>query len=676
MQDRKLAIQTNFTTGEISERMSGRVDQQKYFSGAKVVENLVPTPHGGLYRRQGFQFVHEAKYSDKKCRLERFVFSASQAYVMEWGHNYIRLYLDGGLLTTGSPAVPYEIAHTYTEAQVAQLKFVQSVDVVYIVHNDHPPRKLVRSGHTSWVLSDIDFKWGPFDMENTDKDAKIKYSALTGTGVTMTASGTLSGVAFAPFVATDVGRLMAVRGATKWGTARITAFTSSTVVTVTVLNDFDGVAGTDYIPWRFGTFHSVAGYPSCICFHEDRLVMAGTKKQPQGVFISKSSEYENFDDFDPTQDDTGMNINLVSSDLNMIQWLLSSKVLMAGTVAGEWRIGVLGATSPLTPKTVQAKRETLYGCASVQALQISDAVMFVVRGSHRVREFTYQMFSYSELASKDVTVLAEHIFRDTPLTDWAWQREPDGVLWCTKSDGELAGFTYMKDQEVYAWHRHPMANGLVEDLTVLPMDTKDELWVAVRRSIQGADKVYIERQTTPTTVAAEQFYVDSGLMVKGTAMTLISGLDHLIGQTVSVLADGANHPQRVVNASGQIDLDYPADTVVVGLPMISVLQTIRYEYPNQRGTSQGMLVRVNRIILRLWKAGEGLMVGPSLDKLDRLEIRTTEDKYDTATGLFTGDMVLPFSGGWEREGTIYIVQDTPLPMNLVALIAEVTAVDR
>jgi hypothetical protein len=143
-------IQTNFTSGEVSPLIRGRVDVNKYFNGAEIIENFLVRPQGGLCRRSGTRFVNEVQNSDRFTRIYKFEFSALQAYVIEFGHLYIRIHKDGG--TVEVTGVPVEVVSPYNENQLRGLYFTQSADVLYICHPDHPTQKLVRLSHTSWSL--------------------------------------------------------------------------------------------------------------------------------------------------------------------------------------------------------------------------------------------------------------------------------------------------------------------------------------------------------------------------------------------------------------------------------------------------------------------------------------------------------------------------------------------
>jgi hypothetical protein len=162
----RVAVQlTNFTGGELSPRLDGRNDLSKYSTGCKTLENMIVYPHGSAARRSGTQYVAEVKDSSKETRLIPFEFSTVQTYILEFGNQYIRFYKDNGQILSGGSA--YEISSPYLEAELFDIKFAQSADVMYICHPNHPAKKLARTGHTNWTLiDDVNFQNGPFMDHN------------------------------------------------------------------------------------------------------------------------------------------------------------------------------------------------------------------------------------------------------------------------------------------------------------------------------------------------------------------------------------------------------------------------------------------------------------------------------------------------------------------------------
>jgi len=649
---RTRVIQTNFTAGELSPRLLGRVDIAKYHNGVAVLENMMVMPHGGATRRPGFRFVAEVKDSSKKVRLIPFQFSTEQAYILEFGDQYIRFYMNQGqIMSEGSP---YEISTPYTEDELAELKFTQSADVMYIVHPEHEPRKLSRTGHTSWTLTEVDFIDGPYLEKKTSPE--ITPSGTTGT-ITLTASSAL-------FDSAHVGALWRIKHTSEWGYVKITAVTDSTHATAEVKKDLDG-SGTAAAAWREGAWSAYRGYPSCVTFFEERLIFANNQNQPQTLWLSKTGSYEDFTLGD--SDDDAMKITLAADQVNAIQWLVSAKVLHIGTTGGEWTLssGALGA--PLTPTNLQAKREGTHGCSSMQALLIQNQVTFVQRARRKVyrRQYSYEADGY---ISDELTLLAEHV-TGTGLIEMAYQPAQDPILWAVRDDGVIAAMSYLGAQDVIAWHRQ-VTDGDFESVAVIPAASRDETWVLVKRTINGATKRYVEFMEDPDFDALEDaFYVDSGLTYDGSPATTISGLDHLVGETVAVLADGAVHPDCVVDSNGRITLQHEASKVHVGLPYTSTIKTLPVVIEQMAAGALGVTKRIHKTTARFYET-VGCKTGRDLNHLDVIPFRTTSDPMDTAVPLFTGDKIIDFAGDYDTTSELYIVQDQPLPMTVLAIITE------
>jgi len=423
----------SFTAGEMSDSMQGRTDFAKYFSAASRIENFVVLPHGPITRRPGTYFVAEVKTSSAKTRLIPFSFSTEQTYVLEFGNQYIRFYKDDGQITSGGSA--YEISSPYTTAQLFDLKFAQSADVMYICNENHPVKKLSRTGHTSWTLADVDFTDGPYLDSNTSSTT-MTPSGTTGS-ITITASSST-------FVSTDVDRFINFSN----GYAKITAFTSATVVNATVENDFDNT--TAVTDWKLGAFSTTTGHPRCVSFFEQRLVFAGTSNQPQTMFFSKSGDYENMTS--GTNDDDAMIYTIASNQVNAIQALKATRTLIVMTTGGEYAVSSGAAQDAITPTNINIRKQSNYGSSGVDALSIGNATIFLQRARRKIRELAYN-FDTDGYTAPDLTILADHI-SESGLTDMSYQQEPYSVVWAVRADGQMAGLTYNRLENVVAWHRH------------------------------------------------------------------------------------------------------------------------------------------------------------------------------------------------------------------------------
>lgn len=733
--------QNNFNSGEFSPQMYGRTDFENYRNGVALCQNFIPTVQGGVASRPGTYFAHEVKTSSKATRLVSFEFSTVQAYVIEFGDLYLRFYKNEAIIET-SPGVPYEISTTYAEADLFELKFAQSADVLYIAHPDYPPKMLQRTSDTSWALVAYTPEWGPFREENVTSSKLVKASATTGSGITLTASG------HTPFTANHVGAYWQFRellasnydkwetakvvgagvyrhysgrlyyttaggttgtrppihesgsesdGAVTWdfiridrGYAQITAYTSSTVVTATVIQRLpdSATAGSGIFRWAEGAWSPERGYPGSVIFYEDRLVWAGSPSKPQTLWMSVSSEYTNFTSVEPegtVADDNAITITLNANDVNAIRWLADEeRALLAGTAGGEWSLRSANTSEALSPTNIQAKRSTTYGAANLPALRAGRSIIYVQKAGRKMRELAY-VFEIDGFRAPDLTVLSDHITL-SGVKDFTFQQEPQAIVWCVLNDGTLIGLTFEREQKVVGWHRHYLGgsfssgNAVVESVTTVPSPAgdADQLWMVVKRTINGSTKRYVEFMTPlfehNSTAQEDAFYVDCGATYDGAAADTISGLSHLEGQTVSVLAEGAVHPDCVVT-SGSITLNREVTKAQIGLAYTRDLQTLRLEAGAADGTAQAKTKRIHRMAVRFLST-LGVKMGPTADSLTRIVFRTSSDPAGSAPPLFTGDISFNWEGGYETEGQIYIRCDQPLPCTILALYPQLVTQDR
>jgi len=761
----------NFTAGELTPRLHGRTDLGRYQNGAKTLENFLVQPHGGVTRRPGTKFVKEVKTSANQTRLIPFQFNVDQAYIIEFGNEYIRFYKDGGNIVSGGS--PVEVATPYLTAELPDIVFAQTADLMYIVHPNHAPRKLTRTSHTAWTLTVVDFYFGSFLAENTTTTT-IRTGGVEG-DVSVIASADL-------FVSTDVGRLIRFRQYGHDGYLKITGYTSATVVAGTVQPNNEDFAGDDLLVpaytastisahegdpsstglehndrfqdtageflnkgfrsgsfigtssfsnaannktgdnkfhvvdatdtvltiapafdlvdeaagssrsifgfrfanniwnnWSLGAWSGTTGYPRTVAFYEQRLVFGGTATEPQTLWFSASGDYENFRlGTDPT---SALTYTIGSNQVNVIRYLSSSNQLLVGTSGGEFVVRASGRDTPLTPTDTQIKQTTTYGSSTTQPLQIGNSTLFLQRAKRKLREFVYNN-DVASYTAPDMTILAEHI-SEGGLSEMAYQQEPDSNVWAVRSDGELVCMTYRREEQVVAWHRHIIGgvfgsgNAVVESVATIPGDlNEDQVWVIVKRTIGGATKRYVEYLSNFDfgTSAEDAFFVDSGLTYSGSAATSISGLDHLEGQSVAILANGATHPNKTVS-SGAISLDFSVTKAQIGLPFTSTLETLKFDGGSALGSSQGKIKRINDIVVRLFRT-VGLKVGTSSTNVDTVPFRTSSSAMDTALSMFSGDKIIEFKGGYDEDATFVILQDQPLPMTVLAIFPTLTVYDK
>jgi hypothetical protein len=412
--------------------------------------------------------------------------------------------------------------------------------------------------------------------------------------------------------------------------------------------------------------------PSCVSFFEQRLVFANTNNNPQTLFFSKSGDYENMTT--GTDADDAMIYTIASNQVNAIQFLKAQRTLIVGTTGGEFTVSADGTDAAITPTNIAIKRQSSYGSANVDAQPAGNATLFLQRAKRKIRELAYN-FDVDGYQAADMTILNDTV-TTSGINEMAYQQSPDSILWCVRDDGVLSGLTYQRAEQVTAWHRHILGgafgtgNAVVESVASISGTlNEDELWVIVKRTINSATKRYVECFSDfdfDETDSTNFRFLDSHLTYDGSATTTLSGLSHLEGQSVSILADGSAHTNKTVS-SGAITLDRSVTKAVVGLSYDSVLQTMRIEGGAAEGTSQGKTKRISKVVLRLFET-VGVKVGPSLTNLETIPFRTTSSPMGTPVSTFlAGDKEIEFNDDFNSDGFIFVKQDQPLPCSVLAI---------
>ena len=581
-------------------------------------------------------------------------------------------YVSGGIANR-----VYTLTTTYETADLPEIKFAQSADVMYICHPDFPVRKLSRTGHTNWTITNVDFSNGPFLDHNITTTTLNPSHRLAGQTTTVTASSTTGINDGNGFTSDDIGRLVHFDD----GHFEITSITSTTVVVGTVIKTF--TASTASTDWALGAWSEYTGYPSCVTFYEQRLVFAGTQHQPQTLYFSKSGDYENMDDnyHGTVADDDAIIYTIASNQVNAIRFLSATRTLIVGTVGGEFSVSGGGTDDPVTPTNILIKKQSNHGCANIDAIPVGNVTLFLQRAKRKIRELAYN-FDVDGYVAPDMTILAEHI-SETGINSMSYQQEPNQIIWCVREDGKLVGLTYQREQQVVAWHQHifggafSTGNSVCESIATIPTNDKEyQTWVIIKRTINGVTRRYVEyinQFDFDETDNTNFNFLDSQLAYSGSATTTITGLDHLEGQTVSVLADGSTHPDKTVSG-GSITLSRSSTKVKVGLKYTSLLQTMRIDAGAQNGTSQAKTKRIYNITVRLYES-VGVEVGPDLNNMEAIPFRSSATLMDTAIPVYTGDKEIEFRGNYESDGFIFVRQTQPLPLTVLSLYPDLTTND-
>ena len=475
-------------------------------------------------------------------------------------------------------------------------------------------------------------------------------------------------VAASPAGATTPRVVLEAVDAYIYGLVKITAFTDSTHVTADVVTQMHAVTATK--TWSEGAWSAVRGYPRAVTIFEQSTVYGGTNHQPQTIWKSVTGDYENFRY--GTDDTDAVAYTIGSKRQQTILWLVAQKALMIGTTSGEWAMSGGDQNEPLSPTNVVVKPQSEHGSAALEARLVGDVVLFVQRNGRKVRELTYSL-ERDKYVAPDLTILAEHVTQGG-IVQLASQQLPINILWAVTANGVLIGMTYEREQDVVGWHRH-VTDGFVESVAVIYGESDDEVWLVVRRTIDGDTKRYVERFHARFDPAAgdtkeEAFFVDCGLSYSGAPADVFSGLEHLEGKTVSILADGAPVPDQVVQG-GEVTLPNgeEASVVHIGLPFVTTVKPMRLDVDPTVGVSQGQVKRIIQVFLRFLNT-LGCVYGDGKDYENSLPFRDTSDAMDESPPLFTGDKEVEFDGDFEYEGDMVVKQTQPLPMTLLAIVVK------
>ena len=794
---RSQQIQTNFTAGEISPRLLGRVDLPQYANALEICENANPLVQGGAMRSPGSRWVAESKTSAERSWLIPFTFSTSQAYVLEFGKQYIRFYKDGARIEN-PPGTPVEVATPYLEADLPIIEFTQQADTLILFHPGYFPRRLTRLSDTSWKLSQLALLVEPAEELGDAPTTTISLSATTG-AITVTAGA-------ACFQNGDVGRQIT----SGLGLATITGFTSTTQVSATVLDAFASVGPIASGSWTLtgspqstctpsvsgpegasvnlttggNAWHALAalvdtnkyveingglveitsiggatvaagivrevlqstaaaaaggwrllqkawsarfGYPSAGVFHDQRLVAGGVPALPSYVWGSRIGEYLNF--ARSTNDDAGFSFEMVSAEYNRVLHLVGSRALIPLTSGGEFSVS--GGDQPLTPTSARRLNLSDYGSSTVRPVRFGNDVIFVQSSGRKVRALAYTS-EREGYTAPDLTRFSDHITL-SGILQMAMQREPESILWAVRADGVLAALTLYReaqeiDQGLSGWARRT-TDGVFESVARINVAGVDQIWVIVRRTVNGVTKRYVEyfdadrntdacivgttfsavsgatwsagtvtitknahgyatgdkvrhRNFVPAgysgdytiTVTGPNAYtyalaVDPGTVTtlgqSGKATAAWSGLGHLEAKTVDILADSIVMPTQVVTA-GAVTLPRAAYEVEIGLHYRSVLRLLPIEVSPGTGTAQAGEVSVHEATVRLKDS-----LGVSIQGDPIPFRRFGPDILDQAVQPFTGDKEIGLLADSTR-GVIEITQEQPLPFHVLSVVRRFT----
>jgi hypothetical protein len=721
-QTRKLTY--SLVGGEVTPEFWGQIGDAKFQLGLATCRNFIIKPHGPAANRAGFAYVATVKTPAKRTRLIPFTYSATQTMVLEFGEFYLRFHTLGSTLLAGAPAAyngataytrgslvssggvnyycilattgnappnatywyplpsaAYEIPTPFAAADLFDIHFVQSADVLTLCHPNYPPSELRRLGATTWTLTPIAFL-SSLAVPAPPTATSSASGTTTGYYYVVTSVGATGLEESAPSAAASCINNLLVTGA-----FNTIAWASTSATRYNVYKQGNGIAGLygyigqtdglsfvdDNITPNMGKtppivnnpFASAGLYPGAVSYHEQRRCFAGSTNEPQNLRMTRSGTESNMTYSIPVRDDDSINIRVAAREANTIRHIVPLANLVLLTAAAEWRVTSINSDA-ITPTSVSVKPQSYIGANNVQPVIVNNNIIYgAARGGHlREMAFNYQAGGY---ITGDLSLRAPHLFDNLDLVDLAYAKAPQPLVWAVSSNGKLLGLTYVPEQSIGAIHQHD-TDGTFESCCVVSEGSEDVLYVVTNRTINGSQTRYVERQQTRQfATAADAFFVDAGATYSGAPATVISGLTWLEGKTVSVLGDGAVFPQKVVTG-GSITLEQACSKVQVGLPITADLYTLPLSAQVDSSFGQGRVKNINKVWIRVFQSS-GVFSGPSVDRLVQFKQRTTE-AYGTPPALISDEIEMTLEPSWQSGGQIYIRQSDPLPLTVVSLTVE------
>lgn len=630
------SVQNSFTLGELSERLHARTDFAGYYKGAKRMRNMLPIPQGGARRRFGLRYQAPLTGGTTKAdfTLSTLEYLTEAVYNVVFVPGFVNIYLGSVLKAT--------VATPYITSDIPNLSWTQTEDTLLVFSGTNAPYLLQRdpTDDTMWTFVALVFTIYPvFDFTNNYPTITFTPSATTG-NITLTASAAI-------FSTDYVGGLFNANN----GSMRITGFTDSTHVTGYVVTEFDTtdpIIGTGaYLAEP--AFSATRGWPSCGTFYNNRLVLANTSSLPQGVFISRTNLYYNFDTAS-SNDDYGITVLVRSDRANVVQHVLGSTSLFIFTNRGIFTDkGNFG--EPITPSAPWVVQQNKAGSSPVQPVELDNQMFYVDYGGKIVRSGQFDV-QRQGILSDNISVLSPELIRN-PVDSASLQNPEidDGqFLLLVNDDGTLATYTSLITQNVKAWSLQdtPGASGQFIDID----GSLSELWVITQREIDGNTVFYLEQIDF-------DLYTDCATTFSfGSPTTSITGLEYLEGEEVQVRGDDYVLGRKTVT-DGAITLERACIDVEVGLGFSPLLITMPLNIDTPMGPDLYFPKKAQQVYIDYMDS-----LGIKVDGILIPSQYFTPSILDVAPEPKTGyeEVVTFLQNAWEPRSEVQITQDDPVPM--------------
>lgn len=627
-------VKTNFTGGEITPLLMGRADLSAYENGAARLKNVLVHPTGGVTRRPGFSYLATARGPG---RLLPFEFNTEQTYLFALTDGWLDIYQSGGFVAA--------LATPWTSEQLLECAWTQTADTLLVVHPDVPPKKIIRRGGDDWAIEDWEFV-----TEGDPGLSRIPFYKFEKAGVTLTPSGFENDITLTAsadvFSAGHVGARFRIAKKQM----AITAVTSPTIAAATLIEPLaEEAVDQPEKDWEEPALSAVRGWPHTVTFHQDRLVIGGSKDQPNRLWLSKSGDLFNFD-LGEGLDDEAIEFPILSDQVNAIRAVFSGRHLQVFTSGGEWML----TGDPVTPTSVQLSRQMRVGSPNWRKIpprDVDGATLFVSRNGRELREFLFADVEQAYQAG-DLGLLVKHMLKQPLDQDY---QDSERIFYMVLTDGRIAAVTIYRAEKVTAWTTIETEGAFLAVAVV-----GGDLYALVQR--QSA--VTIER-LDPSVQQDCAFSVDAPDGVDS-----VTGLALLEGKAVTVTADGAALGLKPV-IGGRVMLGRQAQAVTVGLPYVHEIEGLPPAFPMSGGAAAPTAYRIVRARFRVRDtAGLALDVGRGMQRQTFRHLG--QRVLDQGAMAYTGEHEIR-AVGWRRNGDDApwrIADDLPLPFTLLSVALE------
>lgn len=686
------AIQLNFTRGEVTPFIHGRVDLDHYKAGLAYVRNWVVLRYGGLTRAPGSLLYGVTKTSAKRARFLPFIFNQSQKYTIEAGETYFRFWTPLGRVES-PPGTPVEVATPYLEADLKYIQTRQSGDLVYIFCRGYWPRVLTRISETNWQIALYVPEDGPYLAVNTTATT-LDPSANSGS-MTIVASSIVGINGGTGFQTSDVGRVLRfLEAGGRWYWFVITARASTTSITATFMARDDGntaamPANLPSANWRLGAWSAYEGYPAAVGLYEERLISARTDMQPTTVWgtVAQDTGLDDYSVSSPLVADDAITARL-NGGLSAIQWIADGPDIILGT---EGSLKVLGRNDPsgaFGPTNLRQKPQTSVPTSYVPGFFIENVLVFLDSYRAKLYEALYANEAQGYVA-REMSSLNEQLL-GFGVTSIAYQAAPHKILWMTTDNGLLLAATYDRDQEIFGVTQCDLGEGATAEWAhAMPGDTVDgdDVWLIVRRTQGGVVVRNVEKLSAfyREGYSAQPYpvYGHCAGVYQGAATGVVTGLPDYEGDTLGVWADGVDlNDIEVQDGELQLPNGIEAETIVFGYRYSSLARTLRATDYGTGEPGLGRPVLSTEAIVDMYQTpflrlGMGELTADDYDNgLD--EIRADDwmeiDPFEPVP-LRTGAIPMKTDDSWSNGGVCTIETNKMYPATVRAILTSLEGED-